>query len=156
MSINKNQLQLLIIRPILKEFEIWSQSAENLLMGTCAQESAMGTYLQQVMGPAVGIYQMEMPTYYDLWKNSIKQDMKDKILKKFSDIDKGADPKRMLIVNLEYATLMARIKYLICSDPLPEPTDIEGLALYWKEHYNSRLGAGKVDDFIKNYNRYVK
>lgn len=68
MSINCEQLRLYVIRPTLEKIELWSEAAENLLLGTTAQESHMGTYIKQVgKGPALGIYQMEPATHKDIW-----------------------------------------------------------------------------------------
>ena len=47
-----------------------SQEAENLLMGTAAQESALGEYIRQLgNGPALGIFQMEPETFDDIVRN---------------------------------------------------------------------------------------
>jgi hypothetical protein len=46
---------------------------------------------------------------------------------------------------------MARLVYLRAPSPLPQDDDIEALAAYWKKYYNTDLGAGKVQDFIKHY-----
>ena len=42
MSIDKDQLRELIIRPTLEELDLWSPEAEDLLMGTAAVESNLG------------------------------------------------------------------------------------------------------------------
>jgi len=156
MSINSQQLQMLVIRPILQRFNLWSYSAENLLLGTCAQESQMGTYLKQIMGEALGIYQMEPPTHDDLWLNSINSDLRRKLRGVFPNLTVGFDPYHLLIVNLEYATIMARIKYLTIKEALPDAEDIAGLAKYYKRYYNSSIGKATEEQFISNYHRYVK
>ena len=67
------QLRHEIIRPTLKHLDPvipYSMAAENLLMGTCAQESRMGQFLVQLEGgPARGIFQMEYSTEYDIIRN---------------------------------------------------------------------------------------
>ena len=68
MAINTKHLRLYIIRPTLQKINLWSEAAENLLLGTAAQESLLGTYLKQNgNGPALGIYQMEPNTHKDIW-----------------------------------------------------------------------------------------
>jgi hypothetical protein len=37
----------------------------------------------------------------------------------------------------------------------PIPTDAKEIAAYWKLYYNTPLGAGTVEDFIGNWNRYL-
>ena len=57
--------------------------------------------------------------------------------------------------DLSYSVAMARLKYWRDPEPLPQAGDIEGLAHYWKDHYNSHLGKGTVEEFIENYQRFV-
>ena len=84
MPINTKQIIQLIIQPTLKDLNLYSLAAEQLLAGTCAQESGMGTYIAQVNGPALGIYQMEPVTEYDLIKNYIRYNIKlHKIMMEF-------------------------------------------------------------------------
>jgi hypothetical protein len=153
MSIDAKQLKALIIVPTLLALNLHSEAVVNLLLGTCAQESHMGTYLKQINGPALGIYQTEPTTHDDIWKNYLayKKDLADKIC-----ILSGNKPEsQTLINNFVYATAIARIVYLRVPELLPAPNDIEGLAKYWKRHYNTPLGKGCVADFITNYKKYV-
>src|SRR2546429_673559 len=108
MSINKDQLLNLVIRPTLNKIGWGGEAAENLLLGTCAQESQMGTYLAQINGPALGIYQMEPITHNDCWVNFLiyNPELTQKI-KLISPRNTDA-----LVYNLAYATAMSRIKYL--------------------------------------------
>jgi len=151
MSFDKEQLRTCIIEPTLNAIGLYSQSAVNLLLGTCAQESKFGTYLKQINGPALGIYQIEPNTHKDIWDNFLKfkSELADKVLKL------GQMHDASLIVNLAYATAIARIKYLRAPEALPAANDLAGLARYWKRYYNTFLGSGTVQEFINNYNRYV-
>lgn len=151
MSINPNQLKMYVVRPTLQKLDLWSEAAENLLMGTAAQESQMGLYLHQVGGIALGIYQMEPETHDDLWKNYLpsQPNLIAKILK-FSK----SNPEE-LIWNLAYATAMTRVHYLRIREALPAASDIKGLGLYWKKYYNTQFGKGTVQEFVNNYGRYA-
>lgn len=157
MAIDTLQLKDYIITPTLKYLNLWSESAEMLLLGTCAQESGMGEYLHQVQGPALGVFQMEPATHTDIWKNYLGYNVKysTKIIYLMSDYDKS-NPLDALISNLAYATSMARIHYLRVKAPLPNANDLDGLAHYWKQYYNTPKGRGKVSEFKDNWNRYVK
>ena len=53
----------------------------------------------------------------------------------------------------QYAAAMARVRYLRV--PASIPSDGRGMARYWKTHYNTVLGAGKIEDFIANWNRLL-
>lgn len=155
MSINAKQLRDLIIIPALDEIDKGGDAAVNLLLGTCAQESAMGGYLAQYpSGIAKGIFQMEDATHDDLWHNYIgyRTKLADDLRLGFDD--DFFEPNTM-IFNLQYAAVMCRIHYLRVPKALPDKDDVLGLAEYWKEHYNTHLGAGTVDEFMENYQRYV-
>jgi hypothetical protein len=44
---------------------------------------------------------------------------------------------------------MCRIHYLRVPEVLPAANDWPGFAAYWKNHYNTWLGAGTVDGFLQ-------
>ena len=155
--INLQQLITQIIIPSLSIIseEACSESAMNLLLGTAAQESILGTYVKQVPnGPALGIYQMEPSTYLDLTTRYSKTKSKNlqAILAKFNF--NSIPPAETLIYDLRWATVWARIKYFDAKKPLPKADDIEGLAKYWKKYYNTPLGKGTEAEFIDNYRMY--
>lgn len=157
MSINANQLKEWVIIPTLKQLDMHSEAAVNLLLGTAAQESACGTYLKQLgAGPARGIYQMEPAAYADIWKNYLVYDMgmSAKVRYFMSDADKGS-PESGLITNLAFATAMCRVHYRRVREGLPAANDIAGLASYWKRYYNTVKGKGTEKEFIANYNKYI-
>lgn len=141
---NKDQLRDLIER-VLKEANLYSESAVELLMLTCAQESRLGKYIRQLGGgPALGIFQMEPFTHDDLWRTH------GHILKDLL----GEPDSKKLEYDLRYATIMSRIHYFRIPKPLPEAGDIEALAAYWKKYYNTYLGAGKIEEAVEAYNTY--
>jgi hypothetical protein len=76
--IDPKHLVRYVIRPVLKDLELWSEAAEQLVLGTACVESECGHYLAQlgnVQGGGRGIYQMEEKTEYDLVKNYIRYRM---------------------------------------------------------------------------------
>ena len=158
MSINAQQLKEEIIIPTLKNIDLrfYSESAVNLEFGTCAQESLCGTYIKQIKGPALGIYQMEPSTYHDLmlWAQTNQRTLLARGLTQCGMT--SVPPTSALIYNLRFATLMTRLHYWRRPEPLPAPTDIEGLAKYWKKFYNTEKGKGTVEEFISNYHRFNK
>lgn len=155
MSINKSQLKEYIIRPALDSIDMWSPNAEALLLGTAATESKLGHYVHQVSGPALGIYQMEPITYYDIYENYITYN--SELMKKLLDIRGYFEfPEPIsLIHDLKLATIMARLHYSRHPEPLPDSKDIEGLADYWKKYYNTEKGKGTVSKFIEDFNTFV-
>ncbi len=150
--INAPQLRKEIVRPVLEHLYLWSAAAENLVMGTAAQESRLGTYLKQIAGPAVGIFQMEPFTHDDLWKTILKnQPLLAGRVRQVELPGWYQDDAREMAGNLYYAAAMCRVFYRRIQEPLPDADDIAGLARYWKRYYNTRLGKGTEAEFIRNY-----
>lgn len=151
MGINAKQLRLYIVRPTLKTLELWSPAAENLVMGTAAQESYLGTYLHQLgAGPACGIFQIEPATLGDLIAYVDKRpELRAKVLEASGMATLGAPVD--LIGNLFYSAAMCRIYYRRIAAGLPDADDVPGLAAYWKRYYNTPAGKGTPAEFIKNY-----
>lgn len=148
---DKEDLRVLI-SDTLHGIGLCSEDAVNLLMGTCAQESAMGKYRRQLGGgPALGIFQMEPATFRDIVKNYLnyKQELRDKVLA-VSGVD-GFNPDD-LVFNDRLAICMARVHYLRVSEKIP--SDLDGWARYWKKFYNTPLGKGTEYEFVCNYKRY--
>ena len=143
--IDKNQLREAITE-VLQEFGLYSPEAVDLLMGTAAVESKLGTYIRQIRGPALGIFQMEPASEQDLWNNF----RRTKIILggNYYTPDSVA-----LKYDLRYQIIMARIHYL--RKPGAIPTTLSGQANYWKKHYNTYLGAGTVEKYIAAWDRYV-
>jgi len=158
MAINSFHLRICIIRPVLKDLDLWSLVAENLLLGTAAQESHMGTYLDQanptIEGPAFGIFQIEKDTHDDIWENYLAYNEDyARVVRRYS---LPTFSYRQLAGNLYYAVAIARIHYRRVKEPLPSsPTDVKALARYWKRFYNTPLGKGTVEEFELNYKEFV-
>jgi hypothetical protein len=158
MGINAEQLRYFVIVPTLKRLEPaieYSVEAVDLLCMTAAHESLNGTYLKQVQGPAMGIYQMEPDTHDDIWEHFLAYngDIAGKA------IEHGTRSEE-LITNLRYATIMARVHYYRVPELLPKRKDfgpdveyILELALYAKRYYNTALGKAAVNDY---YNAFMK
>lgn len=159
--INPNDLLEYVIKPsldLLKPFDlrIASTAAEHQILGTAAVESKMGYHLQQVSGPAMGIYQIEMPTHNDVLRYAMKKPVLAHIIDRVkSPFARNCDTLN-LRCNLIYSTIICRLKYWMQPEPLPAHDDIEGMAAYWKKHYNSQLGKGTVHGFIDAYGNYIR
>lgn len=133
-----------LIKRTLREYNLYSDSAVNLLLGTLAQESGFGKYLKQLGGgPALSGFQIERPTF-----NWLKHAYMNKYNLQEVEFEE-------LEWNLKLAILFCRLRYFVVPSPLPAADDIKGLAEYWKNYYNTYLGKGKIEEFIANYKKYV-
>ena len=151
-----SQFRELIVQSTLKDLNLYSPDAEELLVFTCATESLGGTYLTQVNGPALGIYQMEPETYNDIWQNYLKNQT-SLCLKLFSNLGITFQaPVEQLIYDLRYATAMARVYYLRVSEPLPKPNDQDAIYDYYKRHYNTALGVADKQSSILKYINFLR
>ena len=148
---NKHQIKKLVIET-LKEIELYTPEATELILGTMAQESHLGQYIEQIHGPAMGVCQMEPATYRDIWKNYLeyKKVLSLKILK----LSVTADTADEMRWNLKLAIAMCRVHYLRDKEAIP--FSLEGQAKYYKRVYNTPLGKATTKEYIDNYNKYIK
>lgn len=152
---NAEQLRFDVIRPVLKDARMWSQAAENLVLGTAAHESHCGEYVRQLGdGPARGIFQMEPDTLDDIYGNYLdyRADLRGAI---DAYLIPAFDRADNLVFNLAYSVLMCRVHYYRRPEPLPAANDIRALGVYWKQFYNTALGKGTVQQFVDDYERFV-
>ncbi|MES2356254.1 MAG: hypothetical protein V4568_17985 [Pseudomonadota bacterium] len=155
--LNNNQFRSHIIKPSLLPLDLWSPEAENLLVMTMAHESLGGTYLAQVGGPALGIYQMEPATHNDIWATNLRgaNDMykvlASKIMLSCNFLKQPYSEE--MVSNLKYATIMARIFYLRCPESIP--SDISALGAYCKKYWNTSKGKATAAEYQTDYNRFI-
>jgi len=153
--LNAKQLIELIIDPALKDLVMYSEFASDLLVFTCATESAGGTYIKQLKGPALGIYQMEPTTYNDIWQNYIKgkNDLQQILLYNFEASRMPSEDR--LIYDLRFATAMTRIYYARIKDPLPKLASLDNLWNYYKTYYNTELGKADYHRALDAYMEFI-
>lgn len=154
MGIEAKQLTAEIIQPALKTIDLWSQAADELVLGTACKESGCGRYLVQLGGgPALGIFQMEPASFHDHlhWLQS-RPLLKARVMELVRDI---TNPLEM-VWNLRFAAAMCRVHYYRKPDPLPSAGNINGQAHYWKQHYNTFLGAGTVVEYVDAWVRHTR
>jgi len=161
MGITVRALVEQVIGPALSQTGLYTRSAEQLMLGTAAQESRLGSFLKQFEGPALGIWQVEPKTHHDIWNNYLKGN--DELIKKICNAcyiplpNFGTIPyDEILIYNLRYACIMGRLVYFRNRTILPAFDDIQGQAVYWKTVYNSFKGKGDTAAYIQNYNQHVR
>ena len=147
---DEGQLRVMV-KETLKPLGMYSEEVEELLMMTMAAESHLGEYLEQVGGPASGLYQMEPKTAQDIHNNYLhyREETANKVYSFMTMM--GTDLK----YNLQYQTIMARLHYMRVPKEIPPKEDVEGLAEYYKTYWNTYKGKATVDGAIEKYNYYV-
>ena len=147
---NAQQLHDYIIKPTLEYMggNYNSKSARFLLLCTAAIESNCGYYIKQVNGPALGIWQMEPETHDDIWAvcdalyGSLGQMMPN-----LTNAHAGELNHIYMIANPMYACAMARLKYSMDSEPLPDYNNFRAVYDYYKRIFNTPLGASTYEKF---------
>jgi len=148
MSFDPKHYRELVNRPALKELNLWSLSAEELLMLTLAVESDFGKYLRQ--NGRDGNYGVGRSPL------SIEPDTFKWLKMVFSHLIPERATPDDLITDLKLATKIARLRYRVVKEELPRHDDIRGLAEYWKKWYNASPNGGTVEEAIRKYKLYVK
>ncbi len=153
-GLDVEHFRLHVVRATLIYMRMWSEPAEELLLGTAAQESGLRYLRQFNAGPARGVYQIEPATHDDIAGRYLKR--KPALRKRVAAL-RATEPSAIdqLATNLAYATAIARLRYWMDPEPLPEANDIDGLAAYWKRVYNTPRGRGRASEFTANYHRLV-
>jgi hypothetical protein len=157
-TIHAADLRELVVRPVLERMEraqpgMLTPAAIELLMGTAAHESLLGKYLRQQPGPARGIYQMEPATFHDLmtWLDA-RPKLRDAVMEWASP---AIVPSAQVAGNLFFATAVARASYWRKPFAMPAVASIPDLAAIWKRYWNTSLGKGTVEQFVRHYRELV-
>ena len=137
-----------IINETLDQMDLNSEDAVEMIYRTGNAESGYRTLQQYGGGPALGFFQMEPATCRDIWDNYVmyRPKYRDKLY------SLGFDDGKMdycLMSNVGVQVALCRLHYRRVPSALPKAEDLEGQAKYWKEHYNSHLGKGTIEHFMK-------
>jgi len=155
---NIKQFREDIVAPTLGALQIRNPNMSELLVFTCAVESAGGTYVRQIKGPALGIYQIEPTTFSDLFANYILR--KPDILNLFTlnlGLHRMPSPEQV-ITDLRLATALAACLYMYRKANLPQNKILDADELWniYKPLYNTVKGKSEKEASIKAYQRFIK
>lgn len=157
-GLDVDHVRLSIIRPVLRTLDLWSEAAENLVLGTALQESHL-IALHQYRGPAMGVFQMEPATHADIHANYLVYlpELHKRVNRFAGYFYAGElpDPVEM-IGNLYYACAMCRVHYRRVAENLPAATDAGALASYYKRHFNTTRGKATVAQALPHFYRAVQ
>ena len=151
MTINPQQFADQVVIPTLQMLEQqagipFSDTAFHLIMGTIAQESLMGTYLVQQMGPALGIGQIE-PDSLATVLAALNTNEKAAL----ATIATPASPAHNVVANLPYAVAIMRLFYWKVPAQLPAQDTVTAVYSYYKQWYNTAAGAATLTQFAQNW-----
>ncbi len=149
-----DDLRCHVVRETLLLLGECSPAAENLLLGTAAQESGMGSNMKA--GRRLGLYHITPAAHRSVWDKYLihSPDMASKVRGIASQKGFLQNPHGELMTNLKYATAIAWMVYKRAGKPLPEADDINGLATFWHRHFHPRPLAD-INVFINNYHKWI-
>ena len=157
MGICTQELKRWVIQPTLQRLNINNKAAVRLLLGTAAQESAMGSHLKASGQKGSGIYQIHGLTHRHIWDDylAMHPDIASLVRGLASQRDFLDHPHAELTTNLSYATAIAWFNYArhpeFC---LPGNADLNTLARLSKRFYHPK-GDVSCEHFINNYRLLV-
>lgn len=159
MGICAKELKTLVIRPTLDQLGETSKQtdiAENLLLGTAAQESGLGFHLKLDRAQGLGIYGISPRTHINIWDKYLihQPDLASAIRGLASQHEFLTQPHVELATNLRYATAIAWMIYRRADKTLPRADDVQGLGEYWARYYHHKPKRCAAE-FVKNYKRFV-
>ncbi|MCW8196484.1 hypothetical protein F6455_16945 [Proteobacteria bacterium 005FR1] len=159
MGICAEELRSFVIKPTLEylgEHGERAHAAENLLLGTAAQESQLGFHLRLKRTRGLGIYQITPQIHINIWDRYLIDypDLASSIRGLASQHEFLAHPHAELATNLSYATAIAWMVYRRTNRTLPEADDVLGLGKIWHRHFPHR-SAETAEDFAATYRRYM-
>ena len=144
-----------LIKQVLTPLSLYSDDVAELLLFTCANESHMGIYRTQAPnGPARGIFQVEGPTFTDVFRNYLlyHPNLDIAIGNLFTIQPPSVDE---LVTNDKAAIAIARVQYLRAPGAIPKKDDLQGIWNYYKKYYNTVLGAATQTGAMLAYEQYV-
>lgn len=134
----------LMIRQALHTYNLpCDASAVELLLMVAAHESGHFKYVQQINGPALGLFQMEPATYKEIRKYMLRHEDRFELIK--------CSSAERMVIDVRYAAAMARIFFMRFPEALPCATDTRGLAKYAKKYWNTEAGKATVNDYESAY-----
>jgi hypothetical protein len=166
MGIYANDLRELVIRPTLLALNEWSSSAENLLLGTAAQESHLGFRMRSDKDNGLGIFCISAQTHLQIWDKYLVTDpeLASRVRGLASQQQFLKTPHNELIINLSYATGIAWMIYKRHQLTLADDANAHDLAKYWLRYYCARDEQpvqkmhgedNQLENFVANYRALV-
>lgn len=144
MGIAASELRQFVIRPTLIYLSRHCASAEALLLGIAASQSALGSALHDRRG--YGLYRIGELRHQSLWDKFLARDpdLASLIRGLASQHAFLSGPHLELTVNLRYATAIAWMLIEEQALELPAADDLLGLARIWRQTFQPQ---GRLRDF---------
>ena len=152
MGIAASDLCQHVIRPTLLYLGRHSASAETLLLGAAASQSALGSALGDPHGH--GLYHISAQRHRLLWDQHLARDpdLASLVRGLASQHAFLAAPELELAVNLRYATAIAWLLVEAEQAALPAADDLHGMARVWRRVFQPH---GRLRDYLQAWQHCV-
>lgn len=120
-----------------------STSSVSLLVMVAAHESGKLKYVQQMSGPALGLFQMEPTTYVEVLDYAKRR--------KLLETKAYSLPPEAMIWDAKHAIRLARIFFMRFPENIPAVHNLQGLARYAKKYWNTERGKATWTDYYEAY-----
>ena len=152
MGIAASELCQFVIRPTLIYLGRHCETAEALLLGIAASQSALGSALHDRRGH--GLYRIGEMRHQALWDHYLALDPE------LASLVRGlasqhaflSGPHLELTVNLRYATAIAWMLVEEQQTPLPAADDLLGMARIWRQTFQPQ---GRLRDFTSAWRTWI-
>ncbi|KAF0865351.1 hypothetical protein [Pseudomonas sp. LD120] len=146
MGIAASELRRYVIRPTLIYLGSHSKTAEALLLGIAASQSALGSALHDRRGH--GLYRITESRHQALWDHYLALDPERASLVRGLASQHAflSGPNLELTVNLRYATAIAWLLVEEQHTRLPAADDLLGMARIWRKTFQPQ---GRLRDFAR-------
>ncbi len=154
MIFTADDLRHLVIRDTLNYLDDWSLAAENLLLGTAAQESGLGGWNK---GRRVGLYHITPTMHRAVWDKYLVNNpsLASEVRGMAGQQSFFRAPHGELVTNLKYATAIAWMIYRRANQQLPDAQNPIELGKFWHRHFHPKA-KGTVADFVSNYQLLIQ
>ena len=143
----KKQIKEIIVWA-LKEMDLYSHEAADLIYKTGMAETGYKHLKQMGGGPAIGFWQVEPATLIDIMDNYVNY--RPKLLEGLKSLGFSPDDVETRVMsNIALQAVFCRLKYKRDKYALPLIGDLQGQAEYWKRVYNTHLGKGTIEHFME-------
>ena len=150
MIFTADDLRHLVIRDTLQYLNDWSPAAENLLLGTAAQESGLGGEWNK--GRCVGLYHITPAMHRAVWDKYLinNPQLASEVRGIAGQHSFLKAPHGELVTNLKYATAIAWMIYRRSGQKLPKANNPVELGKFWHRYFHPK-SEKTVADFVRNY-----
>jgi hypothetical protein len=152
-GLTSSSMAIEIIRSVCDTLGHGSGAAVHLLAETAAQETHLGKFRDPTpRGAGRGLFQCDLIAFLDVRSRASRRDCY--VVLDAYGIEMLSLSHEHLDVSPLAAAIFCRLHYKLIPEPIPET--LEGRARYWKKYYNTNLGRGTIEEYVRNAQKFYR